>query len=269
MPVERWSDLLHKEKKNSLVPLPETLRSGHFPAERRNLPGIGLSIWLAGIRKEEAVTEFKLRQRAREETYRCWEAVRKGQDGYNGFASFFPGLGWQTDEINHFLEQTGQSMLDSITRMHRWDSAFIKRCFSALMGKRPWEHETLWELYSVFGATCGRLRALVYDDSNIHTIKPGQSQATRDTLVRQAMGVNEGYRTKIANSVRPTPPMVYEYNPVDPEAFTVTMYFPAAPISPQQPKTDVGLFMGQIGCVDHPSLSAAFGVPLSLRGDAA
>lgn len=217
------------------------------------LPSIGLFLWATAGITEDADWDHTSSMRANlDPKYRGWNIVRKGPQGLSGFRGYFEGLNWSTEEIEVYLEKLGHDMLESITRSHRF-TPLRNNCIDALSGNRPFSRESMTELHDVFGATLGRMRALIFDDKNIHSFSGDHAAA-----IHKARRDNDIFRLKTQATAFALPVSTYSYNTKEPLQFSMQYYLPkeCMETASKPSKTESQLIIEKIGIVGIPAIRA-------------
>ena len=242
---------------NEKIPLPAGAEKVHSHPVCVRMPGVGVFIRSEApldMVRDQGLKTVAAKLPPLDLKYRSWNAVRKGAvsgdgAGFYGFRGYFVGLGWTNQEIDQYLMGVGQGMLDMIVKLHPYSYSLRRSCIAALSGEKPFTHETYTELSGVFGATLGRLRALIYHEENIHT--PNVPQG--DTVPR-AMRENKAFHETARSIATHLPQTIFDFNPDMPEQFTILYYLPIPDVSTPPPATEAGFIIDKIGIVGLPLL---------------
>jgi hypothetical protein len=96
--------------------------------------------------------------------YLAWEDVRLKRNPYfaagTGFEGYLIGTCQTPSEALDYLLATGKRILTSLLNLHRYDYAWRSRMMKTLRGEKE-DPRAMAEWAVLFGATLGRLRALV------------------------------------------------------------------------------------------------------------
>ena len=220
------------------------------------LPSVGMLLRVGGgIASDEQWINFAKTSLPYDPRYRGWNLVRKSPEGWFGFGGYFVGLGWSNDQIRAYMQETGQGILDSMVRLHQYDHRFVHNCLAALIGEKPFTRDYARELQGVFGATLGRMRALVYSEENIVP----RNGVYGPQLVQDALRQHDQFHQSVETIAHALPDSECIYDPKNPEEFLFSTHFPLHHDSSESSgllSTEELLVVGQIGMVGLPPIRA-------------